>query len=438
VLPLVGFSEIINDTEKLGIIVLGGESVIKEILSHERQATLLSIQDSHILSTQQNNTSSHSLRIYYSGLIGVAGACGEHDELELEKRAMGMLKSEIPYLPEVTQDQQICVIYNYDVAHGSDFVSDMELLLKDLRQNFSEFSFSNAIQLIDQTHKIQNNAGLFCQYQDHYLDLMLNFKHHSSTGETDGSLYCFGRRFIHELFLSYCEEKLNAYLNPCKILELKRYPVIFPSNERALFKNLIFDLDIRNMANKSSTLSGKLGQRLFNEDFTFYQSHHSEKLLVPFFDAEGTVHLDSDYRVPLIQNGEIVQAFSDKRCALEYGMPHTGSATAKHDELPTVELAHYELKAGNHSLSQLLQGEKGILVDRCSESIINTEGDFEITLLKSYLSDGEKVLGLLPPLKLKTSAKELFDKHFVGVTKDPLNPLNSEHGIVVNMQLQSI
>lgn len=412
--------------------------MIKEILSHEKQATVLTIQDSHILSSEQKNTSSHSLRIYYSGLIGVAGALGEHDELELEKGAMAMLKRGIPYLPEVTQDQQICVIYNYDVAHGSDFVSDMELLLNDLRQDFSEFSFSNAIQLIDQTHKIQNNAGLFCQYQDHYLDLMLSFKHHSSTEKSDGSLYCIGRRFVHELFLSYCREKLNAYLNPCKIEESKRYPVIFPSNTQALFKELIFDLDVRNIAKSSSKLSGKIGSKLFSEDFTFYQSHHSENLLIPFFDAEGTVHLSSECRVPLIQNGEVIQAFSDKRSALEFGMPHTGSATASYDGLPTVELANYELKAGQQNLINLLQGEKGILVDHCSESTINADGDYEITLQKSYLSDGEKLLGLLPPLKLKTSAKEMFNQHFIGVTKDPLYPLNSEHGVLISMQLHSI
>ena len=233
-------------------------------------------------------------------------------------------------------------------------------------------------------------------------------------------------------------EKLNAYLNPCKIEESKRYPVIFPSNTQALFKELIFDLDVRNIAKSSSKLSGKIGSKLFSEDFTFYQSHHSENLLIPFFDAEGTVHLSSECRVPLIQNGEVIQAFSDKRSALEFGMPHTGSATASYDGLPTVELANYELKAGQQNLINLLQGEKGILVDHCSESTINADGDYEITLQKSYLSDGEKLLGLLPPLKLKTSAKEMFNQHFIGVTKDPLYPLNSEHGVLISMQLHSI
>jgi PmbA protein len=412
--------------------------VVKEVLSLEKQANVLSINNSQIVSNELKNTIQTSLRIYYSGLIGVAGACDEHDEIELEKAAMGNLKLGIPYLPKVTQDQQICVIYNYDVAHGNDFVSDMELLLTDLRKEFSEFSFSNTIQLIDKTHKIQNNAGLFCQYQDHYLDLLLDFKHSASTEEKNGSVFCFGRRFVHELFLNYCKEKLYAFLHPCKIQSCKSIPVIFASNTKALFQDLIFDLNIRNMANKSSKLTGKLGQKVFNDDFTFYQSHHSENLLTPFFDAEGTVHLDSEYRVPLIKNGEVIQAFSDKRSALEFGMPHTGSATAKYDELPRVELAHYELKACNHSLSQLLQGEKSIMVDHCSESHINTNGEFEFTLKRSYLCKDEKLIGLLPPLKLKIPSEKLFKDAFVGVTKDPIIPLNSEHGVVINMQLESI
>ena len=412
--------------------------MVKEVLSLEKQANVLSIHNSQIVSNEVSNTSQTSLRIYYSGLIGVAGACDVHDEIELEKAAMGNLKLGIPYLPKATQDQQICVIYNYDVAHGNDFVSDMELLLVDLRKEFSDFSFSNTIQLIDKTHKIQNNAGLFCQYQDHYLDLMLDFRHSSSTEVKNGSVFCFGRRFVHELFLNYCKEKLNAFLHPCTIPAGKSIPVIFPSNTRALFQDLIFDLDIRNLANNNSKLSGMLGQKVFNEVFTFYQSHHSENLLVPFFDAEGTVHLDSEYRVPLIQKGEIVQAYSDKRSALEFGMPHTGSATAKYDELPTVELTHYELKAGNQSLSQLLQGEKAIMVDECSESFINKNGDFEVSLEKSYLCEGEKLIGLLPPLKLITPLSQLFKEAFVGVTKDPLVPLNSEHGVIITMQFEGI
>jgi PmbA protein len=412
------------------------EIVIKEILSQEEQATILHIQGSRIHSTEQKNITKTGFRIYYSGLIGVAGACGEPDDLDLEKKAMAMLKKGIPYLPEATQDQQICVIYNYDVAHGNDFIADMELLMKALREEFPDFSFSKKIQLVDRTYKIQNNAGLYCHYQDHFLNLKLNFKHHSSTNSVDDLVFCFGRRFDQEVFLNICREKLNAFLQALDLPTSKTIPVIFPSNSRIIFSQLINDLNGQNLASPNSRLHGKIASDFFHPDFTFFQSHNSETLLTPFFDAEGMVNSDSEYRVPLIQNGMIVKGYTDKRSAMELGIPHTGSAVSEIGSLPESGLANYEIEAGDQDLAHLLQGQRAVLVDLVSRGSFSAQGHGEIMVQRAYLTDGIRLLGCLPALKLKTHADDMFGKDFIGVSKDPLTPLNQEHGVVMNMEVE--
>ncbi len=405
----------------------------KETIVQDTHATVLQIENSAIKTVSTEDLVKNGLRIYYSGLIGVAGAIGDYDDLELEKKAMTMIKDGVSYLPEPTQDEQICMIFNYDVAHGTDFVEDMNKLLSMLRSNFPEFIFSNSIRLIDHCFKMQNNAGLFFQYQDHFLDLKLNFKHKSSQNPVDGLLCCHGRKYDQDVFMKSCHEQLLAFMNPVQLPETKKMPFIFSTQKVELFSKLIQDTNGRNVATHHSPLSGKLGHKLFNENFSFMQSHNPEKLICPFFDSEATTHPDSNYRIALIEKGVFVQAYTDKCTALEFNMPHTGSADGAFDELPYLGLRNYELLAGEQNIPELMEDQTGILVDTTEKSNFSENGDFSSVVTRSWLiKDGQK-LGKLPPFQIKGSYDNMFGDDFVGISKDPLQPLTLEHGIVIKL-----
>ncbi len=406
--------------------------MVKETIYEEHKATEIYIQQSEIKSIKKTHTQQTGLRIYYSGLIGVAGAIGPHDEIELEKKAMSMLQNKIPYLPDPTEEQQIYLIYNYDVAHGTDFIADMESLIQSLRQEFSDFSFNNLIQLKDQIYKIQNNAGLFLYYQDHFLDLKLSFNHTNSKDETDGLLICFGRRYDYNIFLKYCREKLLSFKKKINFPKQDTLPFIFPSNNRFIFSQIIHDLNGVNVVKGTSRWSNSMEQIKLHPDFTFMQSHHSENLLCPFFDSEGTAHMENDYRFPLIERGKVINAYTDKKTAMEYNMPHTGSAVSNHDEIPHLGFLNFEVQAGTKTTKELLEGKHGILVESISDGNFSSTGDFTCIVNKSYLTDGETLLGSLPSLMLKSSSDVMFGSDFIGVSKDPIYPLAQEHAILMN------
>ncbi len=409
--------------------------MIKETLTHEHTSTLLRIDHTAIQSEEKKEILKTGMRIYLSGIIGIAGMEGPLNEMELEKKAVEMLESSIPYAPEPTMDQQICLIYNYDVSHGPDFAGDMEDLLATMRSNFSSFAFFNEIELIDHCFQLQNNAGLFLQYQDHFLRLNLTFKHKTSDQEVDSFLKCIGRKFDKDLFLKLCEDQLSAYQNPIELETQKKHPLIFSTKCRDIFVHLIDELNGHNIAKGKSQLKEKMGKKIFHDDFTFYQSHNTESLIKPYFDAEGTVHLENDFRVPLIENGIMLKGYTDKKTALEYDLPLTGSAVSEHHEVPFLSLDDYELK-GNKLLADLLDGQKGILVVKITNSAFDQNGNFQASVPLAYLTDGEKLMGKMPPFKIVSNIKNMFNDDFIGVSKDPLFPLNHDQGILMNFELE--
>lgn len=412
--------------------------MIKEIIKQEHEEIILHIQKTRIQSIQKKSIQKTGLRIYNQGCIGVAGMIGPYQESELDRKALDMLKMEIPYKPEPTKNQQYKQIFDQPISTGSDFVADMERLLGSLHTSFPDFSFSHNIRLTDCHESMNNDAGLSLEYRDYYLNLQFLFKHAKSVELIDGHLSCVGRAYDKGLFLESCREKLNAFLNPVELPQETILPVIFTTDFITLFIKFIQDLNGRNIATKSSKLYDKIGTKVFHEDFTLYQSHHSGNLFIPFYDSEGISHPETEFQVPLIQNGFIKQGFTDKRTALEYDIPLTGSAVCDFDGIPSLKYPRFELQPGRKTISALLDGRKGIYVDMASGGDYTPQGEFATPVQCAYLVEGDRLVGKLPPLQLNSKLEDMFGKDFIGVSKEPFFPLNQEHAIVINFAVKVI
>lgn len=412
--------------------------MVKETIKQKEDALILHVQKSKLHSIHRTNIEKTGLRLYKNGYIGVAGAVGSYQEHDLEKKAMEILTLKIPYFPEPTQDLSHHVKFEDITGNEASIISMMEILLENLRIRFPEFSFSHHARWMKRVDSMENDAGLSLFYQDVYLEMGLLFKHVNSVELIDGSLGCVCRQFDQPAFLQYCQEILTSFMKPVHLPPGSTFPVIFSSGFQTLFSRFYYDLNSRNLATKGSRLHDKIGTQHFHHDFTFYQSHHPGNLFRKFYDAEGTFHPNSEYRVPLIKNGLIVQGYSDKRTAKDFSLPLTGSSVSEFDGLPTLGLSDYEIEPGQKSIAELLEGRAGIFVDIASGGDFTPQGDFATPVQKAYLIDGDDMIGRLPSLQLNSHIDAMFGKNFIGVSQTPLFPLNHDLAVIIEMPVTLI
>lgn len=412
--------------------------MIKEIIKQKEDSLILHVQKSKLHSIQKASIEKTGLRLYRNGYIGVAGAIGPVQDIDLEKKAKEILAMEIPYLPDPTQNLSHQVRYDDKTGEESLIISMMEMLLENLRIHFPDFSFSHHIRWTKRVDTMENDAGLSLSYQDAYLEISLLYKHVNSVELIDGSLGCVCRQFDQTAFLQYCQDILASFMRPAHLPSGSTLPVVFTSGFQTLFSRFCYDLNSRNLATKGSRLHDKIGIQHCHHDFTFYQSHHPENLFRKFYDAEGTFHPDSEYRVPLIQNGLIKQGYSDKRTAREFSLPLTGSSVSDFDGLPTLGLSDYEIEPGQKSIAELLEGRTGIFVDIASGGDFTPQGDFATPVQKAYLMDGTNIIGRLPPLQLNSHIDAMFGHDFIGVSQTPLFPLNQDLAVIITMPVTLI
>lgn len=66
------------------------------------------------------------------------------------------------------------------------------------------------------------------------------------------------------------------------------------------------------------------------------------------------------------------------------------------------------------------------------------QGDFAIPVQMTYLVKNGCFVGKPPPLQLNSTFLAIFGKDFIGVSKNPIVPLNPEYAIVMNFTVKKI
>jgi PmbA protein len=407
--------------------------MIKEKYSSRIKETTLSVVQTRVESIRKKDISKTGLRIYKDGYIGVSGAIGDYSEEELEKRAREALDLKIPYDYEISQDKKERMEICPEIIDESQFLNEMETFLEELRNQQPDFSFFHKIRLVDRETSLVNDMGLDLQFKDRYIALELGIKDKASSNLFDAFTGYEGRKYDRNEMIKFTNDICNAYKNKVKLPQGTKFPVIFNASDHLFLKQLMIDLHGQRFATGSSLLSGKIGEQVFNENFTLYQSLNPEDTLKPFFDAEGIVN--ENYRYPLIENGRLVSPYTDKKIASKYNLPLTGSSAADYDGVPSLAFLNLKVKESDYTLKELLQGQMGILVMIASGGDFTPNGDFGTPVQLAFLFDGEKLIGRLPDIQLSSNVFDMFGKDFVGAGNNNLFPLDSEKYIVMNLNV---
>jgi PmbA protein len=250
-----------------------------------------------------------------------------------------------------------------------------------------------------------------------------------------------GRRFSREVFVKIVSQIGDACRTKVTTVK-KRMPVMFSCSNRSPFNHLFSNLDGRKVGQGLSKFSQQMNQQIFNSKFTLFCSHDIENIITPFFDMEGSVVRMEDnplspFRYPLIKKGVFNAPFSDKVTAKIYNYPITGSAVGAYNVTPFPGISHFQLSTTHEKLQDLLCGENGILVINVSNVVYGEDGVFSCITKEAFLTDGNTLIGKLPPLKISTSSKSMFGNDYLGCTRHALYPMYGQElfGFHSNVEL---
>ncbi len=410
--------------------------MIKEKYTINSEETSLNLVQTQIESVRKKNITKTGFRLYKDKKIGVSGAIGKYDEKQQWEKSEKALSLNIDYPYEVSGTLEKSVEKPCDFTDGVQFTEEMEELLKQLRQRYPKFIFSNKINLLTDDVTLKNDNGLNLHSRISKLEASVLIKDKSSSDLMDAFIGIQGTKWDREEFLRLTNMTCTG-LEKSADLENGTYKVVLIPFGCDFMGKMYSELNGLKYGTGGSLFSGKINEKLFSEQFTLYQSLSPEDgVLEPFFDAEGTVN--SGYRYPLIENGVLKTPYTDKKYANQFSLKLTGSAGGAYDSVPSLSPSPLVIKRSDKTLKELLSRQKGILAFFASGGDFTPEGKYATPVQTSFLFDGERLLGRLPQLNLSSHIYTMFGDDFIGVAKDSFTSLFPMHLPVMNMKVEKI
>ena len=402
--------------------------MLKELYRFETIETALNVTQGVIDSVRRKQIVKSGCRVYDGGCIGIAGTLGEATQ-ETWDRAVESLSRQVPYpyAPETGkvrhEDRAV------EVLDAREFTARAEQLLEKLRAAFPRIIFSNKINMTETMVSLTNDAGLDYRFRDLYYVTGLLAKDVDSTAVFETVAQYQGRDFDVDAIFADVSQVMEAHMNTLELPEGKTLPLIL---EPYLFMDPLDQaLNGQLFHRDASLLSGKQGQKLFSEDFTFYVDRTADNLAAPFFDAEGSV-LDGD-RMALIENGVLVRPYADKKTAAEFGCENTTAAGGKYDDLPQLDAPGEAFASCGKSLKDMLRGRDAALVVMASGGDCTAEGMWATPIQTAYLYRDGKLLGKLPEFNARGSLFDLLGQGYLGRSAD--KPFGGTHWLAVEAEI---
>lgn len=383
----------------------------REFITIHEKETAVKVLNTRVNAVRMKDIVKKSIRVYQDGKIGISGAIGEVSDEVLLENAVQNLSAGISYPYELSGNLKDHRDYGKNRMNGEQLLECAEEILERLRTEYSDFDFSESIQFREISWQMKNTKGLDLVYEDAYMVLMLIFKEKKSANIFDGGLEYYGRDFDVDRFWEFNAQLLEAYRRRVPLPEGEILPVFtFEFFELRDFLSRSLNGEI--YATGSSIFSNKLGQRLFNEKVTIEQNMSPIHRAEPFFDMEGVVLKDDRYT--LIENGRLVNVYTDKRTADVYKLPHTGAASGDYDGVPSLTRAPIRFAVDSYDIKAALGGKMGILVGMSSGGDFTADGSFAAPVQVGFLFDGERIIGRLPEFSIRSHLYRMLGEDYIG------------------------
>ena len=387
---------------------------MKQTYKIHNKETTVRVLNTQVSAVRKKDIQKKAVRVIENGFIGIAGGIGNIGEGTLEKKARDNLSIEIPYDYDLEPVKKESVHIDKCTLNQENLMERVEEIMAFFRENYPEFDFSEVAKLVESHVTFMDDRGTDLSYKDTYVEMGFLMKEKALSNLFDGFVGYHGRNYDHEKFIESSRMTLDAYKNKLEMPEEEVLPVII-MDQSIFHGKLMKELQGEKYGSGASLLTGKIGEKVFNERITICQDFNPETAYHPFFDVEGVVN--EDFKYDLIKDGILKACYTDKRVSKEYDLAHTGSASGAYDDVPSLGGTNLSLEVDSSDLLNTVK--KGIVIVIAAGGDYTSDGAYATPVQKAFLLEEGKIQGTLPEFQLKSHIFKMLGDDYMGTFESP-------------------
>ncbi len=196
------------------------------------------------------------------------------------------------------------------------------------------------------------------------------------------------------------------------------YPILIADSEGSYYHKLFESFLPNKYFEGTAIYSGKLGQKIFHEDFTVIDhSFLPEYGIIRTIDHEGVKRENSD--LVLIENGVFKNIISDLRYAKKYNIPSTGNGLRSFDSSVKTNFHCPLMKPGKRDAKTILKGmNKCVIAIMAFGGDFTDNGEFSTPVHLGFLVENGEIKGRIPQVTITTSIQKMFNENFIEVASN--------------------
>lgn len=407
----------------------------KEVLITKVRSETVNLTDGKIDSFRENEETQKTVRFYQDGKISVAGALGDANIAELEKTAAAGLSGDgIPYVCKLSKNVK-SVIKDKPAVQEDKFLPSAKRLAAKVKKACPKFLVNGKISVENVKKSYENSAGADLKFESSDFGASFVLKDRESSNIMDagyGAAVRYYGKASEDKIVSDMANLHDAFFGKKVTLKDGDYPMIFSPFD--IFGQVINDFVAEMYVSGGSLFSGKLGEKIFNENLSLYiDKNCSTNHTASFFDAEGEIA--PDFRPKLIENGVLKGVLTTKNTAANFNLPLIKSTTASYDGVPSLGVSGLYLKPNSPDLKSLLGKKRAVLIEMTSGGDITPEGKLGLPVQLAFLVENGKIVSRVSDFQITADIFELLGKDFIGVSKSGVYSAQDSSVIVAKAKL---
>lgn len=401
----------------------------KEKLIYKSQSATLNVTANKINSYRKIQETTNTIRLYRDGNIGVAGSLGELDETALEEAAKKSLSYGIKYPCHLSANVKT-LDTRREIIPQKEFIPTMQRLLDRLSAECPNFSASEKIKLSEITTSYENSKGASLISSVSRLLIGLIFQDKGAGNLFDAEYEANLSEYDEDKVFADIKKTYDAFYEKSDI-EDGEYPVfILPDS---FFAQVGSQFYATFYASGGSLLSGKLGEKVFNEKFTLCDDRNPETdPSACFFDDEGEIA--EDFRQPLVKEGVLTNVLTSKLFSEMLDLPAAATAASDYDGVPGIGYNGCYVKPTAEKAVDIAQG-KAVLVMIASGGDMTPSGHYATPVQLAFLVENGEIKGRLPDLNISGEFFELLGKDYLGAAKNAFFPSKGQTYMACRMKV---
>ena len=399
----------------------------KEYLVNVSNEITLNVTDGKVDSYRVKDETQSTVRVYDNDKIGVAGALGDADWTALEKQAKEKLNDGIPYPCKLNKGVKKSVIRDKAVVAEQDLIRTTKRLAKKVANACPRFLINGKTQAIRRKGSYKNSQDTDLAYENNSFTVFFQVKDKDSSNIADAyyqtNVSTYGK-ITENKIVNDMKTLHDAFFGEKVTLPDGKYPVIVAPYD--VLGNVVKDFIAEYYISGGSLFSGKLGEKIFNENLSVCIDRNPKtNRAAAFYDSEGEIA--KDYRAPIIESGTFKNVLNNKNTSTMFNLPLSKTSAAPYDGVPSIGVPGLYLKRTAPDLKTMLGAEKAVYIAITSGGDMTTEGVVGMPVQLAFLVENGKITARLTDFSASGNIKEMLGEDFVGVSaKDVFDAVDSE------------